>query len=47
MHCNFFNKLIQITGCFFYWFRPKSSKYGTGSTQQRKMTGSAITGPTL
>ena len=25
----------------FYWFRPKSSKFGSGSTQGRKMTGSA------
>ena len=26
---------------FFYWSRPKSSKYGTGPTQEKKMTGSA------
>ena len=26
---------------FFDWRRPKSSKYGTGPTQERKMTGSA------
>ena len=23
-----------FTGCFFYWSRPKSSKYGTGPTQE-------------
>ena len=23
----------NLQGVFFYWFRPKSSKYGTGSTQ--------------
>ena len=27
---------------FFYWFRPKSYKYGTGPTQERKKTGSAV-----
>ena len=26
---------------FFYWSRPKSSKYGTGPNQGKKMTGSA------
>ena len=25
-----------IQGVFFYWFYPKSCKYGTGSTQRRK-----------
>ena len=27
---------------FFYCFRPKSCKYGTGPTQERKKTGSAV-----
>ena len=25
----------------FYWFHPKSFKYGTGPTSEKKMTGSA------
>ena len=32
--CAFVGALVVFdTGCFFYWSRPKSSKYGTGPTQ--------------
>ena len=32
---------VLIQGVFCYWNHPKSSKYGTGPTQEKKMTGSA------